>query len=194
MKKKTKKHTHKTKVKGKLPELWPLERGIFFRPERMNYVRKLLPKTGCVFCTAVKQEISFENLCLYKTEKSMIVLNKFPYNSGHLLVLPQAHGHDFLDLDPQAYVDLHHVLRLAFKAITDLYSPAGINIGMNHGAVAGAGIPEHLHYHLVPRWSGDLNFFPLIANTKLVIETLEQSYEKFQKYFAKNHMHPGAGK
>ena len=74
-------------------------------------------------------------------------------------------------------------LRLAIQAVQAVYAPNGMNIGMNHGASGGAGIPEHLHYHVVPRWNGDLNFFPLIANTKLVLETLEQTYGKFTEYF-----------
>lgn len=165
--------------------LWPMPRNIFFRPERMKYVRKLEKNTGCVFCRSAGQPISFETLCVYKTELSQIILNKYPYNNGHLLVLPLVHEGNLLELSPDRYTDLHQTLRLAVKAVQSIYEPAGLNIGMNHGASGGAGIPDHLHYHIVPRWQGDLNFFPLIAQTKVVIETLEQTYAKYTDYFEK---------
>ena len=165
--------------------LWPMPRNIFFRPERMKYVRKLEKNTGCVFCRSAGQPISFETLCVYKTEMSQIILNKYPYNNGHLLVLPLAHQGNLLELSPDRYADLHQTLRLAVTAVQSIYEPAGLNIGMNHGASGGAGIPDHLHYHIIPRWQGDLNFFPLIAQTKVVIETLEQTYAKYTDYFEK---------
>lgn len=166
-------------------EVWPLERDVLFRPDRMKYVRKLIKPEGCVFCNAAKKEISFESLCVYKSTHSMVVLNKFPYNSGHVLVLPRRHCGDLLKLSEAEFVDLQNTIRHTMKAMTDIYSPGGINLGLNHGAVAGAGIPEHLHYHLIPRWAGDVNFFPLIAETKVLVESLEQTYEKFLEYFKK---------
>ncbi len=164
---------------------WPEKRNIFFRPERMKYVRKLVKQQGCVFCQAAVGEISVDTLCLYKSAFSQIVLNKYPYNNGHLLVLPIEHHGQILALSANQYTDLHATLKMAIEAIESVYQPQGYNIGMNHGATGGAGIPDHLHYHIVPRWSGDLNFFPLIANTKLVIETVETSYLKFSTYFQK---------
>jgi ATP adenylyltransferase len=83
-----------------------------------------------------------------------------------------------LKLSDAEYDDLQHTIRKVMKALMDVYEPGGINLGLNHGAVAGAGIPEHLHYHLIPRWAGDVNFFPLIAETKVLVESLEQTYEK----------------
>jgi len=164
-------------------EVWPLERDIFYRPSRMKYVRKLIKTEGCVFCTAAEKSPSFESLCVFKSKHSQIVLNKYPYNSGHLLVLPLRHCGEFLNLSSEEHQDLHATLKLAIEAVTEVYQPTGFNLGMNHGATGGAGIPDHLHYHIVPRWNGDLNFFPLIAETKLVIEDVEHSYEKFQKFF-----------
>lgn len=159
-------------------DIWPLERDVLFRPDRMKYVRKLVKPEGCVFCMAAKEEASFETLCVYKTKHSMVVLNKYPYNSGHLLVLPLRHCGDMLKLSDAEYTDVQETIRLVMKAVMEAYEPGGINLGLNHGAAAGAGIPEHLHYHLIPRWSGDLNFFPLIAETKVLVESLEQTYEK----------------
>ncbi|WP_413558101.1 HIT family protein [Bdellovibrio sp. HCB209] len=165
--------------------VWPMERDVLFRPDRMKYVRKLIKPEGCVFCNAAKHEVSFDSLCVYQTKHSMVVLNKFPYNSGHILVLPRRHCGDLLKLSDAEFTDLQNVIRITMKAINSIYEPGGINLGLNHGAVAGAGIPEHLHYHMIPRWAGDLNFFPLIAETKVLVESLEQTYEKFLEYFKK---------
>ncbi len=162
---------------------WPLPRRVLFRPERSAYIKKDKSLEDCVFCLANKLEISEASLCVYKSKFSMVLLNKFPYNSGHLLVLPRRHCGDLLSLSDEEYLDLHGTLKQAIRAMKSIYMPAAMNIGLNHGAEAGAGLPDHLHYHLVPRWRGDLNFFPLIAETKLVIEALTESYQKYHSYF-----------
>lgn len=164
-------------------DIWPIERDVFFRPGRMKYVRKLIKPSGCVFCVSAENKQSFETLCVYKTQFSQVLLNKFPYNNGHLLVLPLRHTGDLLSLSEDEYIDLQKTVRLSVQVIKNVYNPQGFNLGLNHGASGGAGIPDHLHYHIVPRWNGDLNFFPLIAETKLVIEDLHQSYKKFKKEF-----------
>jgi ATP adenylyltransferase len=165
--------------------IWPTERDVLFRPDRLKYVRKLIKTSGCVFCESGKSKIGFESLLVFKSKFSMIVLNKYPYNPGHLLILPQRHCGDLLELSDAEYGDLMETYRKAFKAVTKFYQPSGINMGLNHGAVAGAGIPEHLHFHLVPRWTGDVNFFPLIAETKALPTDLETSYEGLRKELAK---------
>ncbi len=167
-------------------EIWPIERDIFYRPGRMKYVRKIIKPSGCVFCVSAAKKESVQTLCVYKTQYTQVVINKFPYNNGHVLVLPLRHTGDLLTLTEAEYTDLHMVLRLAVQAVKEVYNPNGLNLGMNHGATSGAGIPDHLHYHIVPRWNGDLNFFPLIAETKLVIENPKQTYAKLKKYFQKN--------
>lgn len=177
---KGKKSLSKPTQKGS--DQWPLKRDVLFRPDRLKYVRKLEVADGCVFCTASKK-VSLETLCLYQSKHSMVVLNKFPYNSGHVLVLPRHHKGDMFALTDDEFTDLHLTLKLAMKAVTETYQPGGINVGLNQGKDAGAGIPEHLHYHLIPRWAGDLNFFPLVAETKVVIENLAQSYERLQNFF-----------
>lgn len=165
-------------------QVWPVERDVLFRPDRLRYVRKLVKAEGCVFCAAAGLTPTFDTLCVYRSEHSMIVLNKFPYNSGHVLVLPRRHCGDMLKLSDAEYADLGETLRLAMRAVEGVYQPGGINMGLNHGAVSGAGIPEHLHYHVIPRWAGDLNFFPLIANTKVVVESLEETWVRFQNWFS----------
>jgi len=187
MKKNQQKNQQKksTKKSIKKPAAWPYKRNILFRPERMKYVRKLIKIEACVFCRSANEEISVETLCVYKTQHTQILLNKYPYNNGHLLILPLVHVGDLMDLSSERFDDLHRVTRLAIQALQAVYQPGGYNIGLNNGVAAGAGIPDHLHYHLIPRWSGDLNFFPLIAETKVVIETVEDSYIKFFNYFKK---------
>lgn len=164
-------------------DIWPLERDVLVRPDRMKYVRKLIKPKGCVFCAASKGGISLESLCVFKTKYSMVVINKYPYNSGHVLVMPVRHCGDVLKLKDDEYFDIQNTLRMTMKALSEVYQPGGINMGLNHGSVAGAGIPEHLHYHVIPRWAGDLNFFPLIAETKVLVENLEQTYDKLLGYF-----------
>ena len=193
--KKTKKNTSLKQTSKKKPaksitqmkiaeNIWPVERDVLFRPDRLKYVRKLIQPEGCVFCTAENNKSSFETLCLYKSKHSMIVLNKFPYNNGHLLIMPRRHCGELLKLSDVEYADLFLTQKLAVQAIQEIYGPPGFNMGLNHGACAGAGIPEHLHFHLVPRWAGDVNFFPMIADTKVVIESLEQTYDRLLQFLS----------
>ncbi len=164
-------------------EIWPVERDILYRPDRLKYVRKLIKTDGCVFCKTAQSQICFESLLIYKSKYSMTVMNKFPYNPGHVLILPQRHCGSLLELSDAEFLDLNELVRKTFHAVEKAYSPSGVNIGLNHGAVAGAGIPDHLHYHIVPRWTGDMNFFPLIAETKALPSDLESSYQLLHKAF-----------
>ena len=162
---------------------WPQERAFMARPERYRYVRKLIKPDGCVFCRASRLPPSLDTLCIYKSTHSMLVLNKFPYNSGHTLVIPLKHHGSISDLSAEEYLCLSKLLRQAIEATKKIYECQGLNVGMNLGDLAGAGIPDHLHWHVIPRWHGDTNFFPLISETKVVLETLEQSYERFKQQF-----------
>jgi ATP adenylyltransferase len=138
---------------------------------------------GCVFCAAAKAKPEFESLLLFRNELAMVVLNKYPYNNGHLLVLPTRHQGDITALTDQEGAELQRLLKESVRILKDTLGTDGFNVGLNLGKVAGAGIPEHLHYHIVPRWAGDTNFFPLLAETKVVIETLEQTFERLLPYF-----------
>lgn len=164
-------------------EIWPVERQVLFNPERLRYVRKLIKPEGCVFCRALEQGVGAESLLLHAGSHAMVVLNKFPYNTGHVLVLPRRHCGEFLELTAEEHAEINTCLQRAIHALTEIYAPSGFNVGLNLGSAAGAGIPEHLHYHVVPRWAGDANFFALIAETKVVVETLEQSYARLLPYF-----------
>ena len=134
---------------------------------------------GCVFCTARDHEGGPESLCVYKNEWAMVCLNKYPYNSGHVMVLPTRHCGDLTELNESEYLELQTLLKKVVTIVKKEYGVSGINIGLNMGAVAGAGIPGHLHWHVIPRWAGDTNFFPLIAETKVIPETLQQTYERY---------------
>lgn len=170
-----------TQKLGGNPFTWPQQ--VLFRPDRLKYVRHLEREPGCVFCKAASGQPQFSTLCVYQSEYSMIVMNKFPYNSGHLLVLPRRHQGDYLGLTEHEHTDLHLTLQKAIKALKSLYQPLGFNVGLNLGAAAGAGLPDHLHFHVIPRWSSDLNFFPLVSGTKVVVESLEQTFDRLLGYF-----------
>lgn len=168
-----------------LKDIWPQERDFMQRPDRLKYVRKLVKPKGCVFCWAAKSEVSFESLVLFKNRDVMVMLNKYPYNNGHLLVLPTRHCGDLAKLKSKEHLKVSEAVRQTAIVLQKVYGCAGLNIGMNHGSVAGAGIPEHLHWHVIPRWYGDTNFFPLIAETKVHAETLEQTFDRLLPFFKK---------
>ncbi len=164
-----------------LSDIWPQERDFITRPDRMKYARRLKNEDVCVFCKsgqAKEAEFSMDNLVVWKNSFSQILLNKYPYNTGHLIVAPLKHGGSMFELSEEAYLDLMKTLRFAGEVVTETYKVQGLNIGVNHGKVAGAGIPEHLHWHVIPRWFGDTNFFPVICETKVFPETLEQTWTR----------------
>lgn len=174
----------KTSLAGvDLQDVWPQERDFMERPDRYRYVRKIIRPDGCVFCQARDQGVKLESLVLYREKHALVVLNKFPYNNGHTLVIPTRHCGDLTELSQEEYVALSHLLRRTIDALQKSYGCPGMNIGLNHGAVAGAGIPDHLHWHVIPRWRGDTNFFPLIAETKVLAETVEQTYNRLRPFF-----------
>ncbi|MGE0528275.1 MAG: HIT domain-containing protein, partial [Bdellovibrionales bacterium] len=156
--------------------VWPQERDFFERPERYRYVRKLIPVSGCVFCDAARSKPGPESLVLIQTDDVQVLMNKYPYNTGHLLILPREHLGDIWDVDDKVLSSMTVWIKRSAHILKDELKCHGFNFGLNHGAVAGAGIPDHLHWHVVPRWGGDTNFFPLIAETKALPETLTQTY------------------
>ncbi len=151
-------------------------------PWRMEYILKEKEdKTeSCIFCDRIKRQEDEKNLILYRSSHAFIIMNRFPYNNGHVMVVPLRHTGDIIDLVPEEKADLFGLIQLAVKALVEVMEPQGYNIGMNLGRVAGAGIEDHLHFHLVPRWNGDTNFMPVFANTKVVSEALDQTYAKLK--------------
>ena len=154
-------------------------------PWRMEFIEGAKPD-GCIFCSFPQEtgEASDrKNLIIARTASSFAILNSFPYNSGHLMVVPLRHTHDFTSLTMQESADLWRLLQVAITAMSQAYHPDGFNLGMNLGRSAGAGIVDHLHFHVVPRWVGDTNFMPVLAATKVLVEHLEQSYDKLRPQF-----------
>jgi ATP adenylyltransferase len=154
-------------------------------PWRMEYIDSPKP-SGCIFCDfpAADPIHDQENLLVHRREHAFTTLNRFPYNSGHVMVIPRAHVADFGALAPDAFRDLHEELKLAVAVLRDVYHPEGFNVGMNLGRTAGAGIADHMHYHIVPRWNGDTNFMPVLADTKVLVEHLHESWRRLRAGFA----------
>lgn len=168
--------------KIKTTEIWPQERDFISRPDRLKYVRRLKNDEACVFCTSGKAtEFSTENLVVFKTPFSQLLLNKYPYNTGHLIATPLEHTGSMFEISQESYSDLMNMVKFAGEVLVKAYGVQGLNIGVNHGKVAGAGIPDHLHWHIIPRWFGDTNFFPVICETKVLPETIEQTWHKVKK-------------
>jgi ATP adenylyltransferase len=132
----------------------------------------------CVFCVLGAEDVSESSGVLKKSAHSFIVLNAFPYGSGHLLVVPYRHVAAIDELSDEEYLDFTTLLRDATTALTKAYEPDGMNVGMNIGSAAGAGIPKHLHAHALPRWNGDTNFMTSIGETRVLSESLESTWRK----------------
>lgn len=136
----------------------------------------------CIFCTASEKD-SKESLLLFKGSVSIVMLNKYPYNNGHMMIAPARHVARLEDVTHEEGFDIFRLVRHASTVLTSLFKPDGLNIGMNVGKAAGAGIDDHLHMHVVPRWSGDANFMPVIAEVKVMPEHLRVTFEKLKPYF-----------
>jgi ATP adenylyltransferase len=158
---------------------------ILWAPWRAAFVLSKKEK-GCVFCRRFKQRDSVENLIVYRGCKVFVILNKFPYNAGHLMVVPNRHVGHLENLKPDEAAEFFEVTRRTVKAIKKALKPHSLNLGMNLGKASGAGVPGHLHMHIVPRWIGDTNFMPVIGKTKLVSVPLEPLYEKIKAEMARS--------
>ena len=150
---------------------------------RASYVSD--PKTGstdngCVFCKLVAATDDAEALVLERTPETIVVMNLYPYGSGHLLVAPTRHAASFEDLTDEELEAVTHAQVRALRAIRSAYNPDGINLGVNIGRAAGAGVPDHLHVHVLPRWSGDTNFMTAVAEARVMAEDLETGYKKLK--------------
>ena len=153
-------------------------------PWRMQLIEAPKPN-GCIFCVfpAAAEEHDRDNLIVHRAERAFTILNRYPYNSGHLMVVPRAHVSSLDALAAADFAALHDELKCALGVLGATYRPDGFNVGMNLGKVAGAGIADHIHYHVVPRWGGDTNFMPVLAATKVLIEHLEATWERVRVGF-----------
>jgi ATP adenylyltransferase len=150
-------------------------------PWRLKYVKGAKDDAGgeCIFCVRPGQaeEHDAENLIVHRGERCFVILNKFPYTNGHLMVAPYAHLATLPELDAETVAELMALAQRGMTVLEEVYNPHGYNVGFNQGRVAGAGVEHHIHMHVVPRWGGDTNFMPVLADTRVMPQTLEQSFE-----------------
>jgi len=137
----------------------------------------------CIFCELSSVKPSKENLVVHIGKDGFVLMNKYPYNNGHIMVIPKKHVASFDKLTDEEYKSLSNLMRLSIKVIYHVYNPQGCNVGMNIGRAAGAGLDSHIHYHVVPRWNGDTNFMPLLTEVKIISEHILTTYEKLTKGF-----------
>ena len=152
-------------------------------PWRSKYIESFTEtkngkENGCVFCDKLAEKDDEKNLIVHRSRLCAIVMNIYPYNSGHLMILPFTHKSTFEELTDEENSDVMSETRLAIRLLRLTSHPDGFNFGANFGRVSGAGIAEHVHFHVVPRWSGDVNFMPVLADTKIISEGLDQFYKK----------------
>ena len=154
-------------------------------PWRMEYIldAKDQARDECILCTLPRSRADCDNLILWRDRLVFTLLNKFPYAPGHLMVAPFLHTADLEGLGPAALTDLMFGVQRAVDCLRRAMSPDGFNIGINLGRAAGAGIPGHLHYHVVPRWQGDHNFMPVLAETKVIPQHLQRTYDQLAPFF-----------
>ena len=160
---------------------------VLFTPWRYPYLTS--PKSekseGCIFCNAVRSTRIRDTLTLYRNEQALVMLNRYPYTNGHLMVAPIAHDARLFDSSDDSLRALIRLTAESQRILSDVYHPDGFNVGMNFGQVAGAGVADHYHLHIVPRWSGDANFMTVTARTRLVPEELDTTFDKLQPHFKK---------
>jgi ATP adenylyltransferase len=140
-------------------------------------------ETVCFLCANSAAQDDRANMILFRAPCTFVMLNLYPYNSGHLMIAPYAHGGDLARLDSSIAEELMRMTQRSIDVLQRAYPPEGFNVGMNLGKSAGAGVPDHLHIHVVPRWAGDTSFMPVVAGTKVLPETLDQTYERLEPFF-----------
>jgi len=159
--------------------------GRLWAPWRMRYIESASrgEEGGCFLCENPAREDGADNLVLRRGKFCFVIMNLYPYNNGHLMVAPFRHVADLMELTAEEISEAGELVKLCVVALDETMHPHGYNIGMNLGRVAGAGVEDHLHLHIVPRWSGDTNFMPVLADTKVVSESLGESWRRLRKAF-----------
>jgi ATP adenylyltransferase len=154
-------------------------------PWRLEYIKTARDGEAdeCIFCTKPALGNDQEALIPFRGERCYVILNAFPYNSGHLMVAPYEHGGDLEEVDAQTSLELMTLTQRSMRALEVAYGPEGYNIGLNQGRIAGAGMADHVHFHVVPRWSGDVNFMPVLADTRVVNQSLAASFGTLRDAF-----------
>lgn len=152
-------------------------------PWRSSYVSKATPPVQCIFCAAVADNKDEEHLLLHRAKHNFVILNRFPYSSGHLMIAPNDHASRLNETGLVTTGEMMRLARATEAILQEIYHPQGINLGMNLGEAAGAGIAGHIHLHILPRWTGDANFMTVVGGTRVMPESLEESYSKLKGPF-----------
>ena len=153
-------------------------------PWRLRYVSNARKQDDCVFCVKPDEGDDREALIVHRGERCYVILNLYPYTSGHLMVAPFEHVGRLQDIEPEVTAEMMDLAQQAIRRMEDVYSPEGFNVGVNQGRVAGAGVEGHIHLHVVPRWAGDNNYMPVIADTRVMPQSLEESFDALQGGFS----------
>ena len=159
---------------------------VLWAPWRLEYIEKQSGTPGCIFCDLPKltsPAARREALVLKSSERAAVLMNRFPYANAHLMIAPRVHTADYASLPATDAAAVHADLQLAVAALERAYSPGGFNVGLNLGRAAGAGIADHLHWHVVPRWQGDTNFMPMFAETRVISQHLCDAYDRLLPFF-----------
>ena len=151
---------------------------------RMKYITNAAKEEGCVFCNALEKNDNPHNLIVMRGERAFVILNKFPYTSGHVMVAPLAHQPTLEDLNPSTRAEMMELATRCFTVLRQVYNPQAFNLGANIGEAAGAGVPGHVHLHIVPRWSGDTNFMSAVGEVRVLPEELEDTYRRVKEAFS----------
>ncbi len=155
-------------------------------PWRMTYILSADNKDGeCIFCPGPNRDRDEERLILYVGEYSMVIMNKFPYNNGHLLVAPNRHVPGLSHLTDTESLDIIKKVQKTIEILKSHMNPDGFNVGLNLGRVAGAGMEEHMHFHIVPRWNGDTNFMTVFDDVRVIPQHIKETYKQLRPYFEK---------
>ena len=153
-------------------------------PWRLRYVKNAKKSDECVFCAKPDAGDDRANLIVHRGERCFVILNLFPYTNGHLMVAPFDHIARLQDVEPDVTAEMIGQAQQAMRRMDEVYDPEGFNVGMNQGRVAGAGVDGHIHLHVVPRWAGDNNYMPVLADTRVMPQSLEESYDALEGGFA----------
>ena len=155
---------------------WPRWLSILWAPWRLAYIRGASRRDTCIFCEAPKMGDD-EALIAYRGKRAYVILNRFPYNSGHLMIAPYRHVASLEDLDFEELVEVMVLVKVSIKALREAYAPHGFNVGVNIGEAAGAGVAGHVHVHVVPRWVGDTNYMTVTSGVKVIPQLLEDTFK-----------------
>lgn len=150
-------------------------------PWRYRYIADAAKDTGCIFCAALAANDDAKTQIVLRGAKSFVILNRYPYTTGHIMIVPYTHVADLAAADPEMLAEMMRIAQRVQTALHNTYHPEGFNLGMNLGRAAGAGVTGHLHLHLLPRWSGDSNFMTVVGETRVEPEDLATTYEKLRK-------------